>query len=140
MTSNKIIPYNPKLKALARELRKNSTLSEILLWNEIKKKALGYEFHRQVPINEFIVDFYCHELLLAIEIDGSTHDYNFDYDDFRQTLLQEYGITVIRYSDIDIKRNMNDVLRSLGNKVNEMEITKITKHPPGPLQRGNFVR
>jgi len=133
MTSNKIIPYNPKLKALARELRKNSTLSEILLWNEIKKKALGYEFHRQVPINEFIVDFYCHELLLAIEIDGSTHDYNFDYDDFRQTLLQEYGITVIRYSDIDIKRNMNDVLRSLGNIVNEMEITKITKHPPGPL-------
>jgi very-short-patch-repair endonuclease len=138
MTSNKIIPYNPKLKALARELRKNSTLSEILLWNEIKKKALGYEFHRQVPINEFIVDFFCHELLLAIEIDGSTHDYNFDYDDFRQTLLQKYGITMIRYSDIDIKRNMNDVLRSLGNIINEMEIIKIEKHPPSPLQRGNY--
>jgi very-short-patch-repair endonuclease len=83
MTTNKVIPYNPKLKELARELRKNSTFSEVLLWNEIKKKSMGYEFHRQVPIDEFIVVFYCHELLLAIEVDGSTHDYNFDYDNSR---------------------------------------------------------
>jgi len=59
---NKIIPYNPKLKELARELRKNSTLSEVLLWLKIKAKVMGVEFHRQVPIGNFIVDFYCHEL------------------------------------------------------------------------------
>jgi very-short-patch-repair endonuclease len=92
MTQNKIIPYNPKLKELARELRKNSTLSEVILWNEIKKKAPGYEFHRQVPIDEYIIDFFCHELLLAIEIDGSTHDYKYDYDIYRQSRLEKYGI------------------------------------------------
>jgi very-short-patch-repair endonuclease len=69
MAKNKILFYNPDLKEAARKLRKNSTLSEILLWQKIKGKALGYEFHRQVPINEFIVDFYCHELKLIIEID-----------------------------------------------------------------------
>ena len=67
---NKIIPYNPKLKDLARKLRKESTLSETLLWKQIKNKSLGVEFHRQVPLDNFIVDFYCHELMLAIEIDG----------------------------------------------------------------------
>lgn len=72
---NKIPPYNPKLKELARQLRKNMTLGEVLLWQEIRNRKLGVQFHRQVPIKEYIVDFYCHELLLVIEIDGSTHDH-----------------------------------------------------------------
>ena len=73
MPANKIIHYNPSLKEKARILRKNSTLSEIILWKKIKNKSLGYEFHRQVPLDNFIVDFYCHGLNLAIEIDGNTH-------------------------------------------------------------------
>src|ERR1035437_368852 len=103
MPQYKIIPYNPKLKERARQLRQNSTLSEVLLWNEIKKKSMGYEFHRQVPIDEYIVDFFCHELLLAIEIDGSSHDYSFNYDNERQTILEMKGIKIVRYSDLDIK-------------------------------------
>jgi very-short-patch-repair endonuclease len=72
---NKILPYNPKLKPFARQLRNNMTLSEILLWEYLKnKKMKGFDFDRQRPIDEFIVDFYCKELMLAIEIDGSTHD------------------------------------------------------------------
>ena len=74
MPRNTIIPYNPKLKQFARDLRNNSTLSEVLLWRQIKGQTLKYEFHRQVPIDEFIVDFYCHELKLAIEIDGDSHN------------------------------------------------------------------
>ena len=73
-TRNKLIPYNPALRQLSRKLRKESTFSEILLCQKIKWKALGVEFHRQVPVNKYIVDFYCHELMLAIEIDGSSHD------------------------------------------------------------------
>jgi hypothetical protein len=65
-----IIRYNPKLKMRARQLRKRRTPSEALLLSKIRRKSLGYEFHRQVPIDEFIVDFYCHELKLAIEVDG----------------------------------------------------------------------
>ena len=110
---NKIIPYNPKLKELARELRKNSTLSEVLLWIKIKGKTMGVEFHRQVPIDNFIVDFYCHELMLAIEIDGSSHDEKQDYDQNRQLILENLGVRFIRFSDIDVKRKMGWVLEEL---------------------------
>ena len=74
---NKIITYNPKLKEYARQLRNNSTLSEVLLWQKIKNKALGVQFHRQVPLKEYIVDFYCQELMLAIENDGDSHLYKY---------------------------------------------------------------
>ncbi len=121
MSPNKIIPYNPKLKNLARELRKNSTLAEVLLWQNIKGKCYGYEFHRQVPINEFIVDFYCHELQLAIEIDGNTHDYNYANDEKRQRKLEDLGISFVRFSDYDVKRNINDILRALEFVISEIE-------------------
>jgi very-short-patch-repair endonuclease len=110
---NKIIPYNPKLKELARELRKNSTLSEVLLWLKIKGKVMGVEFHRQVPIDNFIVDFYYHELMLAIEIDGSSHDEKQDYDQNRQLILENLGVKFIRFSDIDVKQKMGWVLEEL---------------------------
>ncbi len=110
---NKIIPYNPKLKELARELRKKSTLSEVLLWLKIKGKVLGVEFHRQVPIDNFIVDFYCHELMLAIEIDGSSHDDKQDYDQNRQLILENLGVRFIRFRDIDVKQKMGWVLEEL---------------------------
>lgn len=124
MCANKILFYNPKLKELARQLRKNSTLAEIILWQNVKGKAFGYEFHRQVPINEFIVDFYCHELQLVIEIDGYTHDYNFENDEKRQKKLESYGISFIRFNDNDIKRNLNDVLRALEIIISEIEEKK----------------
>ena len=120
MTRNKIIPYNPKLKQLARELRKNSTLSEVLLWQQIKGKVLGYEFHRQVPIDRFIVDFYCHELMLAIEIDGSSHIEKHNYDMNRESKLRNLGVKFIRFDDLDVKKNMNAVLLALENKINEI--------------------
>jgi very-short-patch-repair endonuclease len=110
---NKIIPYNPKLKELARELRKNLTLSEVLLWLKIKGKTMGVEFHRQVPIDNFIVDFYCHELMLAIEIDGSSHDEKQDYDQKRQLILENLGVRFIRFNDIDVKQKMGWVLEEL---------------------------
>ncbi|MGI9542140.1 MAG: endonuclease domain-containing protein, partial [Cyclobacteriaceae bacterium] len=73
MARRKIIPYNPKLKAIAKMLRKNMTLSEVLLWNELKQKQmLGHDFDRQRPINIFVVDFYCKDLRLAIEVDGDS--------------------------------------------------------------------
>ena len=72
--NRKIIPYNPALKELARQLRNNLTHSEIKLWKAIRGKVMyGYDFHRQKPIDNFIVDFFCHELMLAIELDGYSH-------------------------------------------------------------------
>ena len=118
---NKIITYNPKLKEYARQLRNNSTLSEVLLWQKIKNKALGVQFHRQVPLKEYIVDFYCHELMLAIEIDGDSHHYKYEYDRFRQGELEKLGVHFLRFSDIDVKQNLFSVLLSLEQEIERLK-------------------
>lgn len=117
---NKIIPYNPKLKEYARELRKNSTLSEVILWKNIKNNALGVQFHRQVPMLEYIVDFYCHELMLAIEIDGDSHLYKYEYDIKRQGELEKEGVVFLRFTDLDVKQNMFSVSITLEQVVQEL--------------------
>lgn len=77
-----------------------------------------------MPIDEFIVDFYCHELRLAIEIDGSSHNNKYEYDLKRQRKLETLGVNFIRFDDIDVKRNMNDVLRALESVILEIEKSK----------------
>ena len=124
MTRRKIIPYNPKLKQLAKELRKNMTVSEVLLWNELKqKRMLGYDFDRQRPIDEFIVDFYCKELMLAIEIDGISHytEEAFRRDTERQKRLESLGVNFLRFDDSEVKNDINNVLRTIENWINEFE-------------------
>jgi len=116
---NKSIPYNPMLRQYAKQLRDNSTLSEVLLWKRIKGKSLGVEFHRQVPLSEYIVDFYCHELMLAIEIDGNSHDYKYEHDKFRQNSLEKLGITFVRFSDLSVKKEMENVIRTLEQIIEE---------------------
>ena len=120
---NKIIPYSPELKKLARKLRKQGILSEVLLWKKIKNKSLSVEFHRQVPIDKFIVDFYCHELLLAIEIDGNSHHIEevAVNDVYRQNRLENLGVHFIRFDDLQVKQNMNDVIRCLMGKIEELK-------------------
>ena len=117
---NKIIPYNPELKLLARQLRKNSTLPEVLLWQNIKQRAYGVQFHRQVPMLNYIVDFYCHEIGLAIEIDGSSHDHSFIYDAKRQSELETYSVTFLRFSNNEIKKNMFSVLLAIQETVTRL--------------------
>jgi very-short-patch-repair endonuclease len=122
MNRNRIIPYREDLKVKARELRKNSTLSEILLWQEIKeRKLLGIRFHRQVPMLDFIVDFYCHELKLAIEIDGSSHNDNYRYDASRQSEIEKYDIHFIRFDDLEVKKNFPNVLRALEQEIERLK-------------------
>lgn len=123
---NKIIPYPPHLRAYAQYLRNNSTLSEILLWKNIKCKGFEVQFHRQVPMDNFIVDFYCHEIMLAIEIDGSSHDFKYDYDSRRQAILENYGVHFLRFSDSDVKNNMFSVLLAIEQTITHMYQTK---HP-----------
>lgn len=117
---NKIIPYHPALKLLARQLRKNSTLPEVLLWQNIKQRAYAVQFHRQVPMLNYIVDFYCHEIGLAIEIDGSSHDHSFIYDSKRQGELETYGVTFLRSSNEEVKKNMFSVLLVIEKTVKEL--------------------
>ncbi|MBP0905771.1 endonuclease domain-containing protein [Mariniflexile gromovii] len=118
---NKIIPYNPELKLLARQLRKNSTLPEVLLWQNIKQRGYGVQFHRQVPMLNYIVDFYCHEIGLAIEIDGVTHEYAYLYDSKRQGELEVYGVTFLRFSNEEVKKNMFSVLLVIEETVRRLQ-------------------
>ncbi len=113
MTKLKIIPYNPRLKEIARKLREQGILSEVLLWNELKGKKLGYDFHRQKPIDEFVVDFYCAELELVIEIDGDSHSDKYDEDQRRQEILENFDLTVLRYYDGDVKQDIGSVMEHL---------------------------
>jgi very-short-patch-repair endonuclease len=117
---NKVLPYDPTLKEFARKLRKESTLSEVLLWKRIKGKTLGCEFHRQVPIARFIVDFYCHEIMLAIEIDGCSH-VDLKKDDERQAYLEKMGVRFIRFSDRMVKTDIENVMYALGTLVEKLQ-------------------
>ena len=119
--NSKIIPYNPKLREFARQLRNNSTLSEVLLWKQIKGKALGVEFKRQVPMLEYIVDFYYQEIGLAIEVDGNIHDFRYLEDAQRQQEIEKYGVIFIRFSNEEIKNNMFSVILSLESKIEELK-------------------
>ena len=117
---NKIIPYRPELRDYARILRKNSTLSEVMLWQKIKNRVYGVQFHRQVPMLDYIVDFYCHEIGLAIEVDGDSHDFKYEYDARRQGRLEKEGVVFIRFRDMEIKKDMFSVLLTLEQKIKEL--------------------
>ncbi|MBU0473813.1 MAG: DUF559 domain-containing protein [Bacteroidetes bacterium] len=118
MKRRTIIPYNPKLKQLARKLRNNSTKSEVILWNYLKGKQIkGYDFHRQRPIKNYIVDFYCSELKLAIEIDGESHYGNEVKDDIRQKEIEKYGVSFLRFDESQIYFNLDGVMKIIENWV-----------------------
>lgn len=135
MNRREIIPYNPKLKELARKLRKNMTFSEVLLWQELKgKQMLGFDFDRQRPIDEYIVDFYCKDLKLAIEIDGNYHyhDDQPEKDKLRQVRLEFLGVHFLRFDDADVKNNIKWVLNEIYNWIKEN-----SEPTPNPSQEGN---
>lgn len=129
---NKIITYEPHLKNRARELRKNATVSERLLWREIRAKRLGFEFHRQVPIDRFIVDFYCHILMLAIELDGITHndDAVHQKDLQRQRRIESFGVSFLRFYDHEVMQNVQGVVTNIRKWIEARDI------PPAPFKGG----
>jgi len=112
----RIIPYNPILKERARQLRKNMTPGEVKLWQHLKgKQLLGYDFDRQRPIDQFIVDFYCKRLMLAIEIDGSSHDSEAAQakDQERQARLEALGVRVLRFQETEVHRDIDAVVKAI---------------------------
>ncbi len=115
------IPYDKALTDKARENRKNPTPAEKGLWFEVlQNKRLGkFKFIRQKPIDQYIVDFYCSELMLAIEIDGDTHAEQQLYDATRTQRLNELGIEVFRYPNTEILNNLEGVYEDLLKRVAE---------------------
>mgnify|MGYP002628723135 CR=1 FL=1 len=137
-----ILPYDPKLKSLALKLRKRLTFSEAILWNELKQKKTGFNFSRQRPIDHYIVDFYAKELKLAIEIDGENHRHisTDKRDALRQKNLEKLGVRFLRFDDLYIKQNLNEVLMTLHYWIDEHKNDLGEKKPtPSPSQEGNSL-
>lgn len=99
----------------AEELRKNPTEDEKLLWLHLKRNQLGVRFKRQHPIWMYIADFYCHELKLVIELDGSVHTLKdvIENDRIREEDIKSFGIRVIRFTNREIKNDIAKVLEKI---------------------------
>lgn len=106
----KKISYDRKLRVIAENLRVRETPAEALLWKSLKGKKLGYKFRRQHPLHGFIVDFYCYELMLVIELDGSIHDGQKERDHLRNLELGKHGYTTLRFSNEEIFQDLPKVL------------------------------
>ena len=101
---------------LAKSLRKTGTEAEMLLWKEIRnRKCGGLKFRRQHPFQKLVLDFYCHELGLVIEVDGGIHDNPEvkERDINRTSELESVGLKVIRFRNEDVLNNMDKVLKSI---------------------------
>jgi very-short-patch-repair endonuclease len=112
--SRQKIKYESSLKAKAAFLRNNSTATEIRLWKFLKGRQMcGFDFHRQKPIDHYIVDFFCSELNLAIEIDGISHIGREKYDSYRQNELERLGIRFLRFEDDEVFYNIGKVVSDI---------------------------
>lgn len=109
--------------ARAEILRKNPTREEVLLWQFLKANQLGVRFKRQHPMWLYIADFYCHELKLVIEVDGSIHKVKevMENDVVREEDIISFGIKVIRFKNSDVRRNIEKVITKITDVINELK-------------------
>jgi very-short-patch-repair endonuclease len=129
--SERLGTYPPKRDIeRARELRRDSTHPERLLWSALRgRRFAGVKFRRQVPIGSYVVDFLCEEKSLVVEIDGSTHEGREAYDAQRTTFLKRQGLRAVRVSNDEVLNNLEGVVWLIAR---EMGIT-LPDRKPSPL-------
>jgi very-short-patch-repair endonuclease len=114
---------SPGIKARSRKLRRNMTECEKILWSKLRKKQQsGMYFRRQHPYAVYIIDFYCFKANLAIEVDGPIHELKTEYDMERTKFLESSGLTVLRFTNRDIKTRIDHVLEVINNYYKESSI------------------
>jgi very-short-patch-repair endonuclease len=122
---------------LARDLRNNLTDSERLLWERLKSKQVdGCKFRCQHPVYRYILDFYCHEKLLAIEIDGDAHKDRKDYDEYRDDFLKSMGVLTLRFSNHDVMQDIDAVICKIKAELLQGDSSRV----PPPGDRGDLAR
>ena len=107
---------NKELVSNARVLRNNMTKAEIILWSRLREKKInGYKFRRQQPVFDYIVDFYCHELKLIIEVDGEIHSLpeKINYDSKRENILKINGFHILRLSNLEIETELDSTINKI---------------------------
>lgn len=121
-----ILYYKPYNKVFARENRNQYTMTkqEGKIWNLVlRKKWTWYRFLRQKPIGKYILDFYCHELKLGIEIDDRSHEYKYREDAIRTQYLEKLGIKIIRYTNNQIDYLLDAVIIDLQTQIEERSLS-----------------
>ena len=134
-----MLPYRTEHKLLARELRKNMTEAEQILWKRLRRKQiLGVPFYRQKRLAGYIVDFYCATAMLVIELDGSQHN-TLDakqYDAVRTKALEAMGLRVLRFDNRQVLQELEAVIEVIFAEM-ESRLGRRSESPPTPLfQRG----
>jgi very-short-patch-repair endonuclease len=143
---DKEYPYDPILKQYSRQNRISGNPAEVRIWKLIltNHEIMPYKWTRQKPVLNYILDFYCAELKMAIEVDGASHTEKVAYDTMRTQLLSEYSIKVIRYIHNDVLFNIEGIYEDLMEKMKERkrEIGKFEERnngcPPAPLIKGGY--
>jgi len=115
------LKYLKQLRTISRDNRKNPTLAEDKFWQLLSYKKLNLKFLRQKPIGRFILDFYCSKLLLAIEIDGDSHDDKQNFDQERDLCLEQKGIKTIRYKNYQVLNNFHQTKLDLITKIKQRQ-------------------
>ena len=112
---SKLIHNNEVLAERRRELRKNQTKAEEILWFELRHEKLGFKFKRQHGIGGYILDFYCSQKKLIIELDGGIHDTeeNREYDEVRDKYFTELGYKVLRFKNVEVESEIEKVLEKI---------------------------
>lgn len=113
MPIKNIVTEQPVTKAKlerAKELRREMTPAEKLLWQEVRANKLGVRFRRQQVIQGFIVDFYCHRAGLVVEVDGDIHDLQKEEDERREKVLSALGLRIVRFRNDEVVRNLSTVV------------------------------
>ena len=130
-------PYSNlvQTKNFRKDLRKKQTKPEQLLWFGLRKNNLNYKFRRQYGIGKYIVDFYCHELKLIIEVDGTDHSYRYEEDIVRQNYLEKLGYKILRYKNKQVEETLENVIVDIKMKCQkrESELGLAKPHPRHPL-------
>ena len=116
-----LVHNNPIIKPYRKKLRANLTDTENILWTQLQNQKLGIKFRRQYSIDKFILDFYAPKIKLAIELDGSQHLENQEYDNERSYLLEHYGCTVIRFWNGDVLQNLDGVIMKIQDEIRRLQ-------------------
>lgn len=111
-----------KIFQIAERLRKDMTLTEKMIWENVSNKQPGVRFRRQHPIWKFIADFYCHEVKLVIEIDGGIHllPENKEYDISREIILKEFQIEVLRFANEEVIKETSLVIEKIKSAIEKL--------------------
>ena len=129
-------------KEKRRVLRNNAPVSEATLWARLRREQIaGFRFRRQYSVGAFVIDFFCAELKLAVEIDGASHNGEEaqEYDLNRQAWIEQYGIQFLRFTNEQVHHDIESVLQVIDTTTTKIRST-VNAHPASPSEKGRSLR